>query len=382
MFNNRTDIYWHKLEDNLLKFKYEIISAPKDGHCFITAIHICLEQDHGMMYTDSDIKKLIAYQVYQNNNYYVSFYDGNIFSMLCSLDSYIIHGVYTHQVVDIAVLAAANIMCMNLCIYKKVDNKALLYACASNPPSTQDVYLVYDKEHYDFITQIKNEETFSQCLTFNITQEDVAAFAKIGASFHVTDPSKINGGKLYFVPQKDFCMAANGPLPSHGFDTPKYITMKDKKQTPSQSLDGTVYVQNEETLENGICDLYNDINIEQINMGVGVEDIEEYEDEDIYDMFADLDLSESVHTDFQFEEDNSDDEDVVLDNSIVELKNVTPVKPRRQKHPPHLENVLTTAKKVLNQDGPKGNVDSPMDFTDTGKTKVQNKDVIDLTSGA
>ena len=136
---------------------------------------------------DSDIKKLITYEVYQNNNYYVSFYDGNILSMLRSLDCYIIHDVYTPQVVDIAVLAAANIMHMNLCIYKKVDNKALLYVCASNPPSTWDVYLVYDKEHYDSITQMKNEKTYSQCLTFNITQEDVAAFAKIGASFYVTD---------------------------------------------------------------------------------------------------------------------------------------------------------------------------------------------------
>ena len=83
--------------------------------------------------------------------------------------------------------AAANILCMNLCIYKKVNHKVLLYACASNPPSTRDVYLVYDNEHYDSITQMKNEETFNQCLTFNITQEDVAAFANIGASFHVTN---------------------------------------------------------------------------------------------------------------------------------------------------------------------------------------------------
>ena len=69
-----------------------------------------------------------------------------------------------------------------------------------------DVYLLYDNEHYDAIVPMKSSETSGEILTFKITQEDVAAFANIGASFHVTDPSQINGRKLYFVPPKDFCM--------------------------------------------------------------------------------------------------------------------------------------------------------------------------------
>ena len=85
--------------------------------------------------------------------------------------------------------------------------------------------------------------------------------------------------------------------------------------------------QNEETLENGVCDFYNDINIEQMDMEVEAEEIEE--DEDIYDMFADLNLSENMHTEFQFKEDNSEDEDAVLDNSNVELENVTLVKQKK-----------------------------------------------------
>ena len=110
MFNNRTDIEWEKLEDILVNFKYEIIATQKNGHCFIAAICLCLEWDHGMMITESDIKKLITYKVHQNNNYYVTFYDGIIYSMLHTLEEYISKGVFTHQVVDIAVLATANIL--------------------------------------------------------------------------------------------------------------------------------------------------------------------------------------------------------------------------------------------------------------------------------
>ena len=134
MFNNRTDIEWEKLEDILANFKYEIITTPKNGHCFIAAIRLCFEWDHGMMFTESDIKKLITYEVYQNNNYYVTFYDGTIYSMSHSLEEYISKGVFTHQVVDIAILATANILQVNLCIYNNVNGKALLIAQPSSPP--------------------------------------------------------------------------------------------------------------------------------------------------------------------------------------------------------------------------------------------------------
>ena len=75
------DIEWKKLEDILANFKYEVITTQKNGHCFIAAIRLCLERNHGMMFKESDIKKLITYEVYQNNNYYVTFYDGTIYSM-------------------------------------------------------------------------------------------------------------------------------------------------------------------------------------------------------------------------------------------------------------------------------------------------------------
>ena len=102
-----------------------------------------------------------------------------------------------------------------MCIYNNVNGKALLIAQPCSP-STQDVYLRYKKEHYDSIVEDKPHQECNQILTFNITAEDIAAFAKIGASFHVTKPAEINGGKLYFVPPKDFCTSSNDPVVGDG----------------------------------------------------------------------------------------------------------------------------------------------------------------------
>ena len=267
MFNNRTDIYWDKLEESLERFKYETVAAQKNGHCFIHAIRLCLECEHGMFFTESDIKKLITYEVYQNNHLYIAFYDGHIMSMLRSLDRYIVNGIFTHQVVDIVVLAAANILRVNLCIYKNANGRAILYVQPSNPPSTCDVYLLYDNEHYDAIVPMKSGETSCVILSFNITQEDVAAFAKIGASFHVTDPSQINGGKLYFVPPKDFCMISGDAVVGDDIlnsnDRQKQITTEEtipmQQNIYDNDFDGSVFVPNSDVLENGVRDFNNDI---------------------------------------------------------------------------------------------------------------------------
>ena len=204
LFNNRTDIDWLTLGTYLGKYNYEVVPAQKDGHCFITAIRLCLEHDHGMLFTDGDIKKLITYEVFQNNSTYIQYYDGTVLAMLRSLDRYIVHGIYSQQVVDIAVLAAGKILRVNMCIYKNQQGKAILYSQPCNPPTTRDVYLKFDREHYDSICY-KNDSSTNDQLSFNITQHDVDACAEIGAFFHVTNPmDPINGGKLYFVPPANF----------------------------------------------------------------------------------------------------------------------------------------------------------------------------------
>ena len=47
----------------------------------------------------------------------------------------------------------------------------------------------------------------------------------------------------------------------------------------------------------------------------------------VYDMFADLDLSQNVQDEFHFAKNYSCDEDAVLDNSGDKQENVMPLKP-------------------------------------------------------
>ena len=306
-----------QLPKELKKFKYEVIEAEKNGHCFIEAIHFCLEHDHGMIFMEEDIKRLITYEVFQNNNYYSTFYDGSILCMLWALDRYIFKGVFTHQVVDIAILAAGTILHVNMCIYKNENGKAILYSQPTNPPSKCDVYLCYSNEHYDSICSMKSSEECNGSITFNITQDDVNAFVAIGASFYVSDPMDVvNRGKLYFVPPKNFS-SIDSP-----FAQPQHTTVDVNNPTSGQ--DCSMFVPNAETLGNNVWDFNTDIQLAETEYEEGEEDPNE---DEVYDMFANLDLSQNVQDQFHFAEHYSCDEDTVLDNSGDEQENVTPLKP-------------------------------------------------------
>ena len=270
-----------------------------------------------MIFTEEDIKRLITYEVFQNNNYYSAFYDGSILCMLRALDRYIFKGVFTHQVVDIAILAAGTILRVNMCIYKNENGKAILYSQPTNPPSECDVYLSYSNEHYDSICLMKSSEECIGSITFNITQDGVNAFAAIGASFYISDPMDIvNGGKLYFVPPKNFSYA-DSP-----FAQPQNTRVDVNNPTSDQ--DSTTFVPNAETLANSVWDFNTDIQVQETEYEEGEDDPNE---DEVYDIFADLDYSENVQDQFDFAENYSCDEDAVLDNSGDEQENVTPLKP-------------------------------------------------------
>ena len=327
-----------------------------------------------------------------------------------SLDRYIVVGVYTQQVVDIAILAAVNILRVNMCIYKNENGIANLYAqpSNSNPPSTRDVYLAYSHEHYDSIVSRSNSSSFG---TFNISQEDIDAFAKIGAFFHMTNPmDAVNGGKLYFVPPKNFCDSDNAPLDCNIVQNPTSSNVSTiPKQHPSHPIvnhpnsssnqmdDATVFVPDSDMLANGVRDFNTDIIIEEEKIVENEEEDEEEEEQqendgddpyeseedEVYDMFAGLNLSESVPEKFHFKEDYSHDEDAVLDNPEAELEDVTPLKPQKKgKSILHnTTNKQPKACKKLTQQISGNNNDIHIDLTgiDRSEDSDNTEVIIDLT---
>ena len=260
--------------------------------------------------------------------------------MLRALDRCIFKGVFTHQVVDITILATRTILCVNMCIYKNENGKAILYSQPTNPPSKRDVYLCYSNEHYDSICSMKSSEECISSITFNITQDDVNAFAAIGVSFYVSDPMDVvNRGKLYFVPSKNVS-SADSP-----FTQPQHTTSGLNNLSSDQ--DCTTFVPNAETLENSVWDFNTDIQLAETEYEEGEDDPNE---DKVYDMFADLDLSPNVQDQLHFAEHYSCDEDVVLDNSGDKQENVTPLKlqPKKKLQILKRDGIKSTARKELN----------------------------------
>ena len=76
-----------------------------------------MAHDHGMQFWHKDLKKLLMLEVSVNRAKYKDFYSGSFDNMLTSLETYLTYGVYSQEVVDIAVLATAKVLCVNMCIF-------------------------------------------------------------------------------------------------------------------------------------------------------------------------------------------------------------------------------------------------------------------------
>ena len=108
-----------------------------------------------MQFSHFDIKKLLMSEVSVNRVKYKKIYSNSIDTMLTSLEKYLTFGVYSQEVIDIAILATGKVLSVNMCIYKEQNGKALLITQTSDPPSSCDVYLKYECEHYDAICSMQ-----------------------------------------------------------------------------------------------------------------------------------------------------------------------------------------------------------------------------------
>ena len=115
----------------------------------------------------------------------------------------------------------------------------------------------------------------------------------------------------------------------------------------SSKHDGTTFVPNAEILKNGVQDFNTDIQMDGTEYEEGGDDKNE---DGMYNMFADLDLSQTIPDEFQFSEDYSGDEDAVLDNSKDKMENVMPLKPQKNRNVHALKSnqIKPRARKELN----------------------------------
>ena len=151
---NSTDVTWSTLDRHLEDYNYEVSTVEKDGHCFLTSLQKCLLRDHYIDCPLDNIKELVRSDLFENIELYKTWFPGSNQIFIRAVDNYIDKGIYTNNIVDIAVIAAANCLCLNLCIIQCVNDKAVLVFQTATPPSNRDVYLKYHNEHYDSIVFI------------------------------------------------------------------------------------------------------------------------------------------------------------------------------------------------------------------------------------
>ena len=179
----------------------------------MTSIWQCMARDHGMQFSHFDINKLLMSEVSVNRAKYKKFYSKSIDTMLTSLEKYLTFGMYSQEVIDIAILATAKVLSVNMCIYKEQNGKALLITQTSDPPSFSDVYLKYEHEHYDAICSMRPDQnkmvedkisTSVDHLVHNdsplecgFTQNQINAYALEGTFF---EAYRENGEKYLVMP--------------------------------------------------------------------------------------------------------------------------------------------------------------------------------------
>ena len=111
------DIPWCDLQNHLdQNYNLEVDEVQKDRHCFPSSLQKCLIHDHGLNYSLDQVKELIRSELLENIEFYREYFPGSNQSLIRAVDNYINHGIYTHNIIDCAVIAGANALCVNLCI--------------------------------------------------------------------------------------------------------------------------------------------------------------------------------------------------------------------------------------------------------------------------
>ena len=154
--------------------------TKKDGYCFIAALHKCLQHDHQSSMSMDMLKEKLDHEIYKHVEDYRHLYTGTTREMLAALDNYLQKGDWAQKIVDIVVIAATKCLSVNICIFKKVNNRAMYYFLPANRPLARDIYLKYDHEHYDAIVWKDTDPIDEQTKIF---------FAEQGAFFQHHLPS-------------------------------------------------------------------------------------------------------------------------------------------------------------------------------------------------
>ena len=124
---------------------------PKDGHCLLHSLSDSMWNEFQEFYNVELLKTLIFAEIQENNDRYRRSFDGSLFELLTGINDYIKNGNYAQNCVDLCVDVACRILDINIGIFQNVGGSAQCINYSSERPTNRDIFLCYNKQHYESI---------------------------------------------------------------------------------------------------------------------------------------------------------------------------------------------------------------------------------------
>ena len=156
-------VKWIDINNHVKRYGKAVLTVPADGMCFFTSVQMCMKQDLSIEYSLDQIKEKILNEVIDNLDFYQNYHTGNKLKLVQDTLAYINLNKFTLDVVDVVVNACANSLDINMYIFSRNGDDALLLPTLSrnHVPKNQCIFLKYERfggdihvgDHYSPIVQ-------------------------------------------------------------------------------------------------------------------------------------------------------------------------------------------------------------------------------------
>jgi hypothetical protein len=140
------------------------VPTPADGHCLFHALSISLLHQLNIQLSTNHVVNAVRTELLHNMNDYSSFGFNSAAEYLHLVDMYTVNKCYSSAIGDVAPLAAANALAVQVVILDSVSPN--IHCCATidhraTVPSSGTVYIYLRNEHYSGINIVQT----AACLT-------------------------------------------------------------------------------------------------------------------------------------------------------------------------------------------------------------------------
>jgi hypothetical protein len=122
-----------------------------DGFCFLYSVQSSLFVTTGKFLSCSELQKLIGAHIVDNKDRFSSFHTGDNSELIHDLYSFFEDRNYNRDVVDLIILACAEVLKIKLVIYQEESNHITITEQGGTKDATEVIYLKFAAGHYDAI---------------------------------------------------------------------------------------------------------------------------------------------------------------------------------------------------------------------------------------